>query len=126
MEEIIYAAASLAADITLSELCRSHLNEQAAKNELKPKSIDRRECTIEQHIAKYVIGDYMLCSVTPECIDSHINCLIQEGKLSDSSIEKVLDVINAAYNWGIRKGYVLENPVSVVKKELVKKYLSYR
>lgn len=42
--------------ITVEELCILHLQYQMEQKELKPKSIDRRECTIEKHIAEYDLG----------------------------------------------------------------------
>lgn len=71
---------------------------------MKPKSIDRRECTIEKHIALYPLGRIQLQAVKVSDIDSHMSTLMQEGKLSVSSMEKVIDVLNAAYNWAITRG----------------------
>lgn len=42
--------------LTVEELCTMHLQYQMEQNELKPKSIDRRECTIEKHIGEYDLG----------------------------------------------------------------------
>ena len=42
--------------ITVEELCNRHLQYQVEQDELKRKSIDRRECTIDCHIAAYSLG----------------------------------------------------------------------
>lgn len=49
--------------------------------------------------------------VTSRDIENHITGLIKEGELSDSSIKKTLDVLNAAYKWAYNRKEVEENPV---------------
>lgn len=109
---------------TLSDMCYAHLEYNIKNGELKPKSIDRREGTIKNQIEKYSIGRLQVASINSADIDNHIR-LLESGDLSSSSIEKVLDVINAAYEWAIRRGDLIENPVSPVKKS-IKKRLSKR
>lgn len=106
---------------TIEELCRQHLKYQTDLQELKPKSIDRRESTIDNQIGKYSFGALQAASATPKDIDDHINMLIKEGKLSDSSIDKVLDVINAAYKWAVARCELSYNPVSPVLDSLKKR-----
>ena len=50
-----------------------------------------------------------------------MNGLIREGKLSVSSIEKVLDVLNTAYNWAVSREELASNPVLTVKNSLQKR-----
>lgn len=107
--------------ITVEELCMMHLQYQMEHNELKPKSIDRRECTIEKHIGDYDLGKMQLHAVKAGDIDSHIKGLIKEGKLSYSSIEKVLDVLNAAFTWAKIMEKWDTNPVEKIKPSLGKK-----
>lgn len=107
--------------ITVEELCIMHLQYQIEQKELKPKSIDRRECTIENHIGEYDLGKMQLHAVKAGDIDSHIKGLIKEGKLSYSSIEKVLDVLNAAFTWAKIMEKWDTNPVEKIKPSLVKK-----
>ena len=85
-------------NFTITELCERHLRYQVEQGELKPKSIDRRECAIENHIALYPLGRIQLQAVKVADIDSHMGTLMREGRLSVSSMEKVIDVLNAAYN----------------------------
>lgn len=106
---------------TVADLCYRHLAYQIENGDLKPKSIDRRECTIVNQIEKYDLGRMQLCGVTVTDIDSHIRSLIKAGKISPSSILKVLDVLNAAYNWAVLRRDLDENPVQAIKPELVKK-----
>lgn len=107
--------------LTVTELCEGHLKYQAEQGELKFKSIDRRECTIEKHIAPYPLGRIQLQAVKVSDIDNHISTLMQEGKLSVSSMEKVIDVLNAAYNWAITRGELEFNPVAPIKSTLTKR-----
>lgn len=107
--------------ITVEELCMMHLQYQVDHKELKPKSIDRRECTIENHIGEYDLGKMQLHAVKAGDIDSHIKGLIKEDKLSYSSIEKVLDVLNAAFTWAKIMEKWDTNPVEKIKPGLVKK-----
>ena len=89
---------------TVVELCYLHLKYQTEQKELRPKSIDRRECTIDRHIDGYTLGRMQVQAVKVADIDKHITELIREEKLSASSIEKVVDVLNAAYNWAMVRG----------------------
>lgn len=106
---------------TVVDLCRKHLEYQVENGDLKPKSIDRRECTIDNHIGKYDLGRMQICAVTTVDVDRHIRDLMKEGTLSASSIAKVLDVLNAAYNWAVLRKDIDENPVQAIKPELIKK-----
>ena len=106
---------------TVVELCYLHLKYQTEQKELRPKSIDRRECTIDRHIDGYTLGRMQVQAVKVADIDNHITELIQEEKLSASSIEKVVDVLNAAYNWAMVRGELEKNPVVPIKPTLVKR-----
>ena len=106
---------------TVVTLCLSHLNYQVENGELKPKSIDRREVTIQKQIGEYDLGILQVGVVTSVDIVSHINRLMRERKVGASSIGKALDVLNAAYDWAVRRGDLESNPVYPVKNELKKK-----
>lgn len=106
---------------TVEELCKRHLEYQVEQDELKPKSIDRRECTIDCHLATYPLGKLQVGCVTSKEVDEHINQLIREERLSVSSIEKVLDVLNAAFNWAVARQEISYNPVVPVKSSLQKR-----
>ena len=102
---------------TVEDLCTRHLEFQINNGELKPKSVDRREVTIKNQLAGYPIGHLQIQALTSANVDEHINRLIKEG-LSVSSVNKVLDVINAAYDWGVSRGELDENPVLPIKKSI--------
>lgn len=106
---------------TVTELCMLHLKYQMDRAELKEKSIDRRECTINNHIGQYLIGRMQVTSVEVADIDDHISDLIKKSGLSVSSIEKVIDVLNAAFNWAVMRGELQYNPVAPIKSTLVKR-----
>ena len=109
---------------TLEELCKRHLEYQVDMEELRPKSVDRREVTIENHIASYDIGHMSITSIDAEDIERHVQCLME--KLSASSVTKVIDVINAAYNWAIARGDLESNPVAPIKTVLMKRVQKMR
>lgn len=106
---------------TVASLCYRHLEYQIENGDLKPKSVDRRECTIQNQIEKYSLGRMQIQAVTVTDVDSHIRGLMKKGNLSPSSILKTVDVLNAAYNWAVLRRDLDENPVQAIKPELVKK-----
>ena len=67
------------------------------------------------------MGGMQIQAVTSIDIEQHIRQLIKEGKLSESSIIKTLDVLNAAFDWAKRRGDLENNPVYGIKPELVRK-----
>lgn len=106
---------------TVSDLCYSHLKYQVENGDLRPKSIDRRESTIANQIEKYEFGRMQLHMISSVEVDQHIRYLIKEGRLSESSILKTLDVLNAAYTWAVFRRDIESNPVQAIKQELVRK-----
>ena len=105
---------------TVEELCQRHLDYQVMNNELKPKSIDRREDTIKNQIGKYRIGKMQVQAINPADVEDHISTLIKT-ELSVSSIKKALDVLNAAYEWAVLRTEIDYNPVTTIKKSIVKR-----
>ena len=85
---------SVSSGMTVVDLCQKHLDYQISQKELKPKSIDRRECTIVHHIGAHPLGHMQVQAVRVADVDKHIGGLISSGKLSASSIEKVVDVLS--------------------------------
>lgn len=114
-------AENIVTGTTISELCEMHLKYQMEQSELKPKSIDRRECTIHKHIGEHPLGRMQIQAVKVADIDNHVTGLVQAGQLSASSIEKVVDVLNSAYNWAIMRGELEFNPVAPIKATLMKR-----
>ncbi len=114
-------ASEVLARDTVAELCFKHLSYQVENDELKSKSIDRRESTIVNQIESYSLGKAQVGTVLPTDIEKHILLLIKESKLSESSITKALDVLNAAFAWAVLRGELDSNPVEFVKLKLVKR-----
>ena len=56
--------------------------------------------------------------ITANDIEEHIQKLIKEGKVGSSSIKKVLDVLNAAFEWAKIQKDLADNPVEPVKSKL--------
>lgn len=105
---------------TVEELCTLHLLYQIEQQELKPKSIDRRENTINQ-IGRYPFGKLQHLEVRVSDVDDFIGMLINKNEFSASSIEKILDVLNASYNWALVRGELKSNPVMPIKPTLKKR-----
>ena len=92
-------------------------------NDLKPKSFDRLEATLNNQIYKH-IGDIQIAGITPNDVQAMINKLKEDG-YSYSSIKKVYDAVNACFKLGIVKGEVAKNPcVGVVLPKNKKKQVS--
>lgn len=106
---------------TVADLCYSHLKYQMENGDLRPKSIDRRESTIVNQIEKYDLGRMQVHMVSSVEVDQHIRRLIKENRLSESSIIKTLDILNAAYAWAVLRGDIENNPVQAIKAELIRK-----
>lgn len=105
--------------LTVTDLCMLHFKEHLGeRNRLKPKAADRRESTIRNQIKPYPIGRMQAVGVTARDVSNHIENLINEGRLSVSSIQKALDVINAAYKWSKDKGMMDNNPCTPVLDRL--------
>lgn len=115
------SAENIVTGTTILELCELHLKYQMEQSELKPKSIDRRECTIRKHIGEHPFSRMQIQAIKVADIDNHVTSLIQAGQLSASSIEKVVDVLNSAYNWAIMRGELEFNPVAPIKATLMKR-----
>lgn len=83
--------------------------------ELKPKSYDRLEQTINNQIIPY-IGDKQIHDLKSDEIQEMISKLVAEGK-SYSSIKKAYEALNAAFKWGLicDPPKVKKNPAANIK-----------
>lgn len=83
--------------------------------ELKPKSYDRLEQTVNNQVIPY-IGQLQLQSITSDDVRSMISTLTAEGK-SYSSIKKAYEAVNAAFKWGqlCDPPKVKKNPAANIK-----------
>lgn len=77
-------------------------------NELKPKSYDKLEQTINNQIVPH-IGYLQLAALTSDDVQKMINDLIAEG-LGYSTIKKAYDATNECFKTGIIKKSVVHNP----------------
>ena len=77
-------------------------------NELKPKSYDRLEQTINNQIIPH-IGHLQLAALTSDDVQKMINDLKAEG-LGYSTIKKAYDAVNECFKTGIIKKSVVHNP----------------
>lgn len=105
-------------EMTVTDLCLAHFQSDLdRKDHLKPKAADRRESTINNQIQPSNFGHYLALDVTPEDIEVHIESLIDK-QYSVSTIEKTLNVLNAAYKWAKKRSYIDYNPCDKVFDDL--------
>lgn len=83
--------------------------------ELKPKSYDRLEQTVNYQVIPY-IGQLQLQSIASDDVQDMITKLTAEGK-SYSSIKKAYEAVNAAFKWGqlCDPPKVKKNPAANIK-----------
>lgn len=104
---------------TLVELCEKHLDyDLNLADKLKPKSIDRRECSIRNQIEIYELGKTQIQAVQFRDIENHIELLLAKG-LSVSTVRKAYDVINAAYRWANRQELITINPCTRIHDAII-------
>lgn len=77
-------------------------------NELKPKSYDRLEQTVNNQVIPS-IGHLQLAALTSDDVQKMINDLKNAG-MSYSTIKKAYDAVNECFNTGIIKKSVIHNP----------------
>jgi len=77
-------------------------------HELKPKSFDRMEVTLNNQIYPH-IGDYQIDVLTANDVQVLINKLVVK-KLSYSTIKKTYDCLNACFKLGVIKDELIKNP----------------
>ena len=78
------------------------------KNELKPKSYDRLEQTLELYVYPN-IGRFQLQKLNSSIVQDMINKLRDDGK-SYSTIKKAYDAVNACFKLGVIQKTVAVNP----------------
>ena len=95
---------------------------QTKRNELKPKSYDRLEQTLEKDVFPY-IGHLQLQAISTRDVQLMINNLRDSGR-SYSSIKKAYEAVNACFKHGLVQNTVSANPaagVSIPSQKLFKK-----
>lgn len=78
------------------------------KNELKPKSFDRLEQTVNLYVNP-AIGHIQLQAIKSKDVQTMINNLRDSGK-SHSTIKKAYDAVNACFKLGVIQKTVASNP----------------
>lgn len=89
------------------------------KNELKPKSFDRLEQTLQSDVYPY-IGALQLHGIKSADVQNMVNTLRDNGR-AWSSIKKAYDAVNACFKHGVIQKTVASNPaigVTVPSKKL--------
>jgi len=97
---------------TVEDLYNKWLRDHA-ENHKAASSVVRDKQIYRDYIKDY-IWDKKAHLVTPEQIESIKQVLIDEDRLSDKSINNVLQLIKAIFNFGIKRRYLKFNPMSSV------------
>ncbi|MBQ7540664.1 MAG: site-specific integrase [Clostridia bacterium] len=90
------------------------------KNELKPKSFDRLEQTVNLYVNP-AIGHIQLQAIKSKDVQTMINNLRDSGK-SHSTIKKAYDAVNACFKLGVIQKTVASNPaigVTIPSKKIL-------
>jgi len=77
-------------------------------NELKPKSLDALDCTLNYQVYPH-IGEIQLGVLITDDIQAMLNNLVKKG-LAYSTIKKAYDAVNSCLKLGIIKGDIVKNP----------------
>lgn len=81
------------------------------RGRIRDTSYDRIETTVTKNIIPY-IGYYQLESLTSSEINTFLNHLKDDAKLSYSSIKKAYDCLRAALDLAARQNAITQNPMS--------------
>lgn len=106
--------------LTVSDLCTQHLrHDEKIPGKIEAGGAERRECTIKNQIEPFDFGDLQIGTVESSDVKKHIESLILNPRGWDSStIEKALNVVNAAFKWIVTQGFLDKNPCDPVIDEL--------
>lgn len=94
--------------LTLYELFQMWFDSK--KRVLKPKSLDRIESTVNTHILP-AIGEYRLCDITSDDIQTLVFDKMAEKNLSKSSIKKAYDDLKNFFNYCMDNDFIDRSPM---------------
>lgn len=95
---------------TIYELCDKIIEEQFSLNEIRQSSYERKRETLKSMQAIYSIS---VSDITEEQIKGFF---ISKINYSQSSLNKMYQLLNSTFNEAIRKKIICENPMSAIKK----------
>ena len=106
-------------NITLSEVLNNLEDSKLKKNEITENSYNRNKCTIKK-IDSIGLGSIPIQKIRIENIENAL-CLDEVLNLSQSSIDKIYDELNAGFKKAIQNKIVSENIIKLIKKPISKK-----
>ena len=112
---------SLRENMRLSEMCTWYLDNYAA-NELKEISTYNYQAAIEHHILP-ALGNCKLKDLSPAMLTRFYKDLCQkpDGAISPSSVKKVHTILSSILTFGVKQGFILQNPCQRASLPKIKK-----
>ena len=112
---------SLRENMRLSEMCSWYLDNYAT-NELKEISAYNYNAAIQNHILP-ALGNCKLKDLSPAMLTRFYKDLCQkpEGAISPSSVKKIHTVLSSILSFGVKQGFILQNPCQRATLPKIKK-----
>jgi len=109
-ERKCHGQAALRENMRLSEMCTWYMENYAA-NELKEISAYNYRAAIEHHILP-ALGNCKLKDLSPAMLTGFYKnlCQKQNGAISPSSVKKVHTILSSILTFGVKQGFILQNP----------------
>ncbi len=99
-------------DVLFSELYESWLKNHAEVKKT-PSSVVKDKQVYKKYINPF-IGSIKAHLIQPSDIDEIVNYLKGRKTLTNNSINKILQIVKTIFNYGIKKRFILYNPVTAV------------
>jgi len=106
-------------NMTVVQLCKNHLNHKLTKEIVKLTSRDRIEVTIKNQIENSTLGHMQVGTVTPRDVNDFFTNMVAAKKLSVSSMEKVLFVLDPAFKWAVSLKELGFNPIDTIRDDII-------
>jgi integrase len=104
------------AEPTLHEFASDWYARQEAKG-LRERSLEYIRWALTDHVLP-VLGDMKLSAITVETIDAYASRKASEGKLSNGSINKTLEVLSSCLELAVEYGHLTANPAKGKRRRL--------
>ena len=96
-------------NITLSQLVKKYF--ELAKDQLAEATLYRKQHTLAT-IVEDLDGQTIARKIKPTLLNKYFDSLLYEKKLANATVQSYRSCLSAVYEYGIRYGYLTENPVT--------------
>jgi len=100
-------------DVTFDELFNDWLNIHAIPNKAPNSVVKDKQCY--KNYAEKLLGKLKIDTIQPEHIDKLKNDLTKKTKLKNVSINKILQILRAVFNFAVNRRYLIYSPMSSIK-----------